>query len=618
MNLVKSDVTRPLRVLHLEDSPRDAELVRHRLEVEGVPCDIHLADGQASFESALAQEPFDLIISDYDLAGYDGITALRQAQAIQPDVPVILVSGTVSEEQAVRCLQIGATDYLLKGRFDRLAPAVQRAVQEAETRVIRKRAEAALEQSERRKTAILDSVLDCIITMDADGLVIEFNAAAERTFGYNKTQAIGRTLADLIVPPAVRTAHTAGLARYLATNEGRLLGKVIEMTAVRSDGSELPVEMAITAIHSEKTPIFTGVLRDITARKRADETRTRLAAIIDSSDDAIFSVALDHTILTWNAGAERLYGYTASEMIGQSREILAPGRSAEFATIQDKSIRGEAGKPFETQRIRKDGSIIDISLAISPIRDSTGRVTSVSAIARDITSRKKSEAERNQAVEAVATAEERMRFALESAGVGIWDLDYATGLLRWSETLEEQYGLQPGTFDGTFEAFMARIHPDDRESVLETVGKAMASGADFTIQNRSIWPNGTVQWLNGAGRIHLDPDGKPVRGVGISQNVTGRKRAEAELKRLTDEIQRQRLRLFKATMRTVQDIVNNLLNGFQLVRIEAGSQLPAEMLTLIDQMIEEASGKLKALGDLETVNEKEMAVGMGIEYPGSF
>jgi PAS domain S-box-containing protein len=456
--------------------------------------------------------------------------------------------------------------------------------------------------------------------------------------------------------------------------------------------------------------------------------------------------------------------------------VLAPGKDAELAAIMDKSTRAESGEAFETQRTRKDGSIIDISLAISPIRDATGRVTSVSAIARDITSRKKSEAalkrlndvvqlqrlrdvevarkratdlerqvaerqaaetavraerdraqqyldtaevallaldvdgrvtlinrsgcdllgwterelvgrdfletclparsravlkeklaaaiigglsaveahvltksgeerlvdwrttvrrdeseqvvgtfssgtditDRNQAVEAVRTAEERMRFALEAAGVGIWDLDYATGSLRWSETLEAQYGLDPGTFDGTFEAFMACIHPDDRESVLETVGKAMASGTDFTIQNRSIWPDGTVQWLNGAGRIHLGLDGTPVRGIGISQNVTARTRAEAELTRLNDEIQLQRLRVFKATMRTVQDIVNNLLNGFQLVQLEAGNQLPPEMLTLIDQMIDEASTKLKALGGLETVKEKEMAVGLGIDYPGSF
>ena len=222
-----------LRVLHLEDSPRDAELVRHRLESDGVSCDIRVVTGKAGFESALAGASFDLIISDYNLPGYDGITALKQAQAIQPDVPVILVSGTVSEEQAVSCLQIGATDYLLKDRLDRLAPAVRRAIQEAQTRLTRRRAEVALAESEQRKAAILDSVLDCIVTMDADGIVIEFNAAAERTFGYTKTEAIGRELAELIIPPALREAHKSGLARYLQSSEGRLIGSVIEITAVR-------------------------------------------------------------------------------------------------------------------------------------------------------------------------------------------------------------------------------------------------------------------------------------------------------------------------------------------------------------------------------------------------
>jgi PAS domain S-box-containing protein len=97
--------------------------------------------------------------------------------------------------------------------------------------------------------AVLDSVLDCIITMDADGRVIEFNAAAERTFGYTKADAIGRALTDLIIPPPLRDAHAAGLVRYLATGEGHLIGKLIEMTAMRADGSEIPVELAITAIH---------------------------------------------------------------------------------------------------------------------------------------------------------------------------------------------------------------------------------------------------------------------------------------------------------------------------------------------------------------------------------
>src|ERR1700687_5516397 len=141
--------------------------------------------------------------------------------------------------------------------------------------------------------AVLDSVLDCIITMNADGRVIEFNAAAERTFGYTKADAIGRALTDLIIPPPLRDAHAAGLVRYLATGEGHLIGKLIEMTARRSDGSEIPVELAITAIRSDKAPIFTGVLRDITERNRAEgaiRQRAQLSAL-----GAAVGLSLTHT-----------------------------------------------------------------------------------------------------------------------------------------------------------------------------------------------------------------------------------------------------------------------------------------------------------------------------------
>src|SRR6202163_1971276 len=142
-------MTHSLRVLHLEDSPGDAEAVGDQLELGGVSCEILLVNSKDRFEAALTQEPFDLILSDYNLPGYDGVTALKQAQRTQPDVPVILISGTVGEEDAVKVLQIGATDYLLKDRLDRLAPAVHRAIQEAETRRTRKQAVHALLQREQ-------------------------------------------------------------------------------------------------------------------------------------------------------------------------------------------------------------------------------------------------------------------------------------------------------------------------------------------------------------------------------------------------------------------------------------------------------------------------------------
>src|SRR4029079_4186819 len=104
---------------------------------------------------------------------------------------------------------------------------------------------------------------------------------------------------------------------------------------------------------------------------------------------------------------------------------------------------------------------------------------------------------------------------LKSANVGIWDLDYSTGLLEWSEVLERQYGLQPGTFPGTFEAFIACIHPEDREASLKTISEHELSGGDFMLPHRTIWPDGSIRYMNGAGHFELDSRGRPERAVGI-------------------------------------------------------------------------------------------------------
>jgi len=463
---VPSPSPSPIRVLHLEDSPRDAELIRHRLEAEDVSCDILLANSKDSFEAALTREPFDLVISDYNLPGYDGMTALKHAQATQPDVPVILISGTVVEEQAVECLHIGATDYLLKDRLERLAPAVRRAMQEADNRRARLRVETALGESEARKAAVLDSVLDCIVTMDAEGTVIEFNSAASRTFGYPKAEAIGRSLAELIIPPQFRERHRAGLARCLATGEGPLIGKLIEVTAMRADGSEIPVELAITAIRSGAAQIFTGVLRDITARKQAEITRAQLAAIVDSSDDAIISLSMEGTVLTWNAGAERLYGYAASEMIGRNRALLVPdGSSAELVSVMERAARGEMGEVLETRRVRKDGSVVDIALVTSPMTDSTGRVASVSTIARNITSRKKAEAELRELEEQYQQAQKMEAIGRLAGGVAHDFNNLLTVILGFCELL------------------LADLDPNDvRQADIGEIQKAGARAAGLTRQ----------------------------------------------------------------------------------------------------------------------------------------
>src|SRR5438093_6679000 len=170
----------------------------------------------------------------------------------------------------------------------------------------------------------LDSALDCIITMDAAGRVREFNPASERVFGFTRAEAIGQELAELIIPPRTRERHRQGLAHYLKTGEGPLLGKLIEIEALRRDGTEILVQLAITALEIDGSPIFTACLRDITELKRAEDANRRLAAIIESSGDAIISIDLDEMITSLNKEEELLFGYTADEIIGKTITILVP------------------------------------------------------------------------------------------------------------------------------------------------------------------------------------------------------------------------------------------------------------------------------------------------------
>ena len=246
--------------------------------------------------------------------------------------------------------------------------------------------------SQRRHTgldrALLETALDCIISMDATGQIIEFNPAAERVFGHTRAEAVGRDLADLIIPESFRERHRAGLRRFLETGEAKVLGKRLQVTAVRADGTEILVELAITVVRVDDEPVFTAYLRDITDRTRGEEASRLLAAIIESSDDAIISKDLNGIITSWNAGAERLFGYKPDEIVGKSiLTLIPPERHSEEPHIIGKIRRGERIDHYETVRQRKDGTLFDISVTVSPLRDQSGTVIGGSKIARDITER---------------------------------------------------------------------------------------------------------------------------------------------------------------------------------------------------------------------------------------
>src|ERR1700730_9748333 len=265
---------------------------------------------------------------------------------------------------------------------------------------------------------------------------------------------------------------------------------------------------------------------EILERKQAESVarheRDRAQRYLDTAEVILLKLDMDGRIALVNRYACSVLGWTADELLGRDWiETCLPARIRDDVRTNFHNALGGDFSIVEHPILTKSGEERLIEWRSRLMRDDEGRVIGTFSSGADIT-------ERNQAVEALRTGEERMRFALEAASVGIWDMDYTTGILRWSKTLEAQYGLQAGTFGGTLNAFIAGFHPDERASVAETIGEAMTVGRDFSVQHRSIWPDGTVHWLSGAGRILLGAHGEPMRGVGISQDVTERRALEEQ------------------------------------------------------------------------------------------
>ncbi len=236
------------------------------------------------------------------------------------------------------------------------------------------------------------AALDCVITVDGKNKVLSWNPAATRTFGYRAEDAVGQNVADLVVPDSRRDEYDRTFERLITGENLERIGKRFEWVARRSDGSEIPIEMAFTRTDGD-SPTYTSVIRDITERRRRDEERERLARMVMSSEDAMVSTSLDDKIIAWNPAAEHIYGYSADEIVGKSKLLIVPeNRRQELEQVAEVVLRGES-TTIETERLRRDGEVIDVLLQVFPLRDDDGVVTGYSSVSRDITDRRKREAE---------------------------------------------------------------------------------------------------------------------------------------------------------------------------------------------------------------------------------
>ena len=332
----------------------------------------------------------------------------------------------------------------------------------------------------------LEIVPDAIIAVDSSGAILQVNPQAEGLFGYSANELVGQKI-EVLVPQRHREAHHEHRHNFGQQPRIRRMGAGLDLYARRRNGSEFPVEIALSPVETEQGTVVLSAVRDITDRKQVEEalrkaheelslrtnrqlweTRSRLASIIDSSEDAIIGKDLSGIITSWNQGAEHIYGYTAEEILGKSITVIAPkDRPDEIPGILRKIANGESVEHFETTRVTKDGRRLTMSISVSPMRDTSGAVIGASVIARNVTEQKR--------------AEDQLRQAQKMEAVG-----------RLAGGVAHDFNNVLGIITACTELLRGRLDPTHAEYV-ENIRTAAQRGASLTRQLLAFSRRQTIQ-----------------------------------------------------------------------------------------------------------------------------
>jgi PAS domain S-box-containing protein len=412
------------RILLVEDQADVRRVIIVALEAE---YQIEVAvDGAEGIEKARALKP-DLILTDLRMPRVTGDELVRQVRmSPELDATSILVLSAFGDTVArIRLLSEGAQDYIAKPfAIGELQARVRNLIAAQRSRAV------LLAQGAAREAALFEVALDGIISMDHRGIVTELNPAAETIFGYSRAEALGKPLAELIIPPAFRERHRRALAHYVATGQGAIIGKRVELRGMRRGGTEFPIEVSICRTPASDPPTFTGFLRDLEESKREAaalrSAESRLAAteaklkgeqrfrkLLESAPDAMIIVDARGAIVEANAQTETLFGYARSELVGREIDILAPADLRErFRAERALYLRDPKSRPMgagvELRGLRKDGSEAPLEASLSPIEMDDGVVIAVAM--RDVSERR-----RAQKMEVALAQEQAARIAAEEA-----------------------------------------------------------------------------------------------------------------------------------------------------------------------------------------------------------
>jgi PAS domain S-box-containing protein len=448
-----------LRILILEDVPMDAELVEYELERARIPFLSLRVDSREGFLAGLEEFDPDLILSDYTLPRFDGMTALSLAKERAPSIPFLIVTGSVNEETAVGCMKAGATDYLLKSNLARIGPAIEAALERSRAQAQKFQAEAALAASEKRFRSLVQNSSDLVTILAPDGAILYASDSAERIVGYAPKDLVGNSLLSYLDGGGVLTVRGL-LQNGNGTSNG---GGPVEFCLRRADGSPVWLEAVGTNLLTDAT--IRGIVlnaRDVSERKRADqelrESEERYRDLFDNASDLVYMAAPDGSLLYVNQAWQHGTGYNEAE-IGSIEllDLVHPDSRAYYTRVLERVLKGERLDHVELVFVPKNGTPITVEGNLScTFKD--GQPSVVRGIFRDVTERKRVEEHLRRA--------ERMQAAGKLAGGVAHEVNnMMTGVIGFSEFLLRS--LEDG---------------DERRSDVEEIIKAGTRAADVTRQ----------------------------------------------------------------------------------------------------------------------------------------
>ena len=550
-----------IRILHLEDNPADAELMQFMLAREGIDCAIRRVETRADFERALAEDQFDLIISDYTLPSFDGRSALEIARQKYPQVPFIFVSGTIGEEAAVESLKEGAVDYVLKDRTSRLVASVRRAIREARERAERQRIEEELRQHNELFRLITENVDDLIVVLDRESRRV-FSSPSYRPL-LGDPQALEGTEFFSEIHPEDRERVRRSFRETVASG----VGQRTEFRFLLKDGTVRYVESQGSVIRNPDGRITNVVVvsRDITGRKQAEARIREQAALLDQAHDAILVSDMDQRILYWNRGAERLYGWKAEEAVGRNANELLFGGNPAVPLEALKNLIGRGEWHGEVRHFTRAGKEIVVESRWTLLQNEQGRPRSILVINTDITERKQSEQKiREQAA------------LLDEARDAIYVRDLEQRVTYWGKGAERLYGWKAAEILGQ-RASEILYRPDAPKRY--DIWKAVLEKGEWTGELKQVTRSGQEVVVVSRRSLLRDPNGKPTAVLNINTDVTEKKQLEEKFLRA------QRLESIGALAGGIAHDLNNVLApvvmATELLQDEVSSDLATKMLETI-------------------------------------